>query len=32
MEDGSYVLGDREEKIEEVVGEHSVLRDGVIVQ
>lgn len=32
MEDGSYVLGDTEEKIEEVVGEHSVLRDGVIVQ
>ena len=32
MEDGSYVLGDTEEKIEEVVGEHYVLRDGVIVQ
>ena len=32
MEDGSYVLGDTEEKIEEVVGEYYVLRDGVIVQ
>ncbi len=32
MEDGSYVLGNTEEKIEEVVGEHYVLRDGVIVQ
>lgn len=32
MEDGSYVLGDMEEKIEEVVGEYSVLRDGVIIQ
>ena len=32
MEDDSYVLGDTEEKIEEVVGEHYVLRDGVIVQ
>ena len=31
MEDGSYVLGDTEEKIEEVVGEHFVLRDGVII-
>ena len=32
MEDGSYVLGDTEEKIEEVVGEYYILRDGVIVQ
>ena len=32
MEDGSYVLGDTEEKIEEVIGKYDVLRDGVIVQ
>ena len=32
MEDGSYVLGDTEEKIEEVIGKYYVLRDGVIVQ
>jgi len=32
MEDGSYVLGDTEEKIEEVIGNYYVLRDGVIVQ
>mgnify|MGYP000109220244 FL=1 len=32
MEDGSYVLGDTEEKIEEVVGEYYILRDGAIVQ
>ena len=32
MEDGSYVLGDTEEEIEEVVGEYYILRDGVIVQ
>ena len=32
MEDGSYVLGDTEEKIEEIVGEYYVLCDGVIVQ
>ena len=32
MEDGSYVLGDTEEKIEEVVGEYFILRDGAIVQ
>ena len=32
MEDGSYVLGDTEEKKEEVIGNYYVLRDGVIVQ
>ena len=32
MEDGSYVLGDTEEKIEEVIGKYDVIRDGVIVQ
>lgn len=32
MEDGSYVLGDTEEEIEEVVGEYYILCDGVIVQ
>ena len=32
MEDGSYVLGDTEEEIEEVVGEYYILHDGVIVQ
>ena len=32
MEDGSYVLGDTEEKIEEVVGEYHILRDGVMIQ
>ena len=32
MEDGSYVLGDTEEEIEEVVGKYYILRDGVIVQ
>lgn len=32
MEDGSYVLGDTEEEIEEVIGEYYILRDGVIVQ
>ena len=32
MEDGSYILGDTEEKIEEVIGKYDVLRDGVIVQ
>ena len=32
MEDGSYVFGDTEEKIEEVIGEYYVLCDGVIVQ
>ena len=32
MEDGSYVLGDTEEEIEEVVGEYYILRDGIIVQ
>lgn len=32
MEDGSYVLGDTEEKIEEVVGEYYILHDGVMIQ
>ena len=32
MEDGSYILGDTEEKKEEVIGNYYVLRDGVIVQ
>ena len=32
MEDGSYVLGDTEEKIEEVIGKYYVLCDGVIGQ
>ena len=32
MEDGSYVLGDTEEKIEEVIGKYYVFCDGVIVQ
>ena len=32
MEDGSYVLGETEEEIEEVVGEYYILRDGIIVQ
>ena len=32
MEDDSYVFGDTEEKIEEVIGNYYVLRNGVIVQ